>query len=55
MSLHHHVANKEVVLDGIVEVVFSKIELPPGYHFGDGFEFRLELILEGLATPGSAG
>ena len=30
MSLYHHVANKDDILDGIVDVVFSEIELPPG-------------------------
>jgi AcrR family transcriptional regulator len=30
MSLYHHVANKDAVLDGIVDVVFSEIELPSG-------------------------
>jgi AcrR family transcriptional regulator len=29
MSLYHHVANKEEILDGIVDVVFGEIELPP--------------------------
>jgi AcrR family transcriptional regulator len=28
MSLYHHVANKDAILDGIVDVVFSDIELP---------------------------
>jgi AcrR family transcriptional regulator len=28
MSLYHHVANKEEILDGIVDQVFSEIELP---------------------------
>lgn len=28
MSLYHHVANKEEILDGIVDIVFSEIELP---------------------------
>jgi AcrR family transcriptional regulator len=28
MSLYHHVANKDDILDGIVDVVFSEIELP---------------------------
>ncbi|HEX2360571.1 MAG TPA: TetR/AcrR family transcriptional regulator [Jiangellaceae bacterium] len=28
MSLYHHVANKSDILDGIVDVVFSEIELP---------------------------
>src|SRR5205809_6978122 len=30
MSLYHHVANKDDILDGIVDVVFSEIDLPPG-------------------------
>jgi AcrR family transcriptional regulator len=29
MSLYHHVANKDEILDGIIDVVFSEIELPP--------------------------
>ncbi len=28
MSLYHHVANKDAILDGLVDVVFSEIELP---------------------------
>ena len=28
MSLYHHVASKEEILDGIIDVVFSEIELP---------------------------
>jgi AcrR family transcriptional regulator len=30
MSLYHHVANKDDILDGIVDVVFSEIDLPSG-------------------------
>jgi AcrR family transcriptional regulator len=29
MSLYHHVANKEDILDGMIELVFGEIELPP--------------------------
>ena len=29
MSVYHYVANKSEILDGIVDVVFSEIELPP--------------------------
>ena len=29
MSLYHHVANKNDILDGMVEMVFGEIELPP--------------------------
>src|SRR4051794_41770122 len=28
MSVYHHVANKEQILDGIVDIVFAEIELP---------------------------
>ena len=28
MSIYHHVANKDDVLDGIVDIVFSEIDLP---------------------------
>ena len=28
MSLYHHVANKDDILDGMVEVVFGEIEVP---------------------------
>jgi AcrR family transcriptional regulator len=28
MSVYHHVANKEEIIDGIVDLVFSEIELP---------------------------
>jgi AcrR family transcriptional regulator len=30
MALYKHVANKEDLLDGMVDIVFSEIELPPG-------------------------
>jgi AcrR family transcriptional regulator len=29
MTLYHHVANKEEILDGIIDVVFGEIDLPP--------------------------
>jgi AcrR family transcriptional regulator len=29
MALYHHVANKEEILDGIIDIVFGEIELPP--------------------------
>jgi AcrR family transcriptional regulator len=29
MSLYHHVANKEAIVDGVIDVVFSEIALPP--------------------------
>ena len=30
MSLYNHVANKEELLDGMVDLVFSEIDIPPG-------------------------
>ncbi len=30
MSLYHHVANKDDILDGMVDLVFAEIELPSG-------------------------
>jgi len=30
MSLYHHVANKEALLDGMVDLVFGEIDLPAG-------------------------
>jgi AcrR family transcriptional regulator len=35
MSLYHHVANKEDILDGMVDLVFAEIELP-----SDGTEWK---------------
>ncbi len=29
MSLYHHLANKDEVLDGMLDIVFSEIDLPP--------------------------
>ena len=29
MTIYHHVASKEAILDGMVDIVFSEIELPP--------------------------
>lgn len=29
MSLYHHVPNKDAILDGVVDVVFTEIKLPP--------------------------
>ena len=38
MSVYHHVANKEEILDGIVDIVFSEIEMPTV-----GGDWRLEI------------
>ena len=39
MSVYHHVANKDEILDGIVDLVFSEIELPTV-----GGEWRAEIL-----------
>jgi AcrR family transcriptional regulator len=39
MALYYHVANKEEILDGIVDLVFSEIELPSA-----GGDWRSEII-----------
>ncbi len=68
MSLYHHVAGKEAILDGIVDMVFAEMELPV-----PGGDWRAELsrrarsaravlrrhpwavpLLESRATPGPA-
>jgi AcrR family transcriptional regulator len=68
MSLYHHVAGKEAILDGIVDVVFAEMELPE-----PGGDWRAELtrrarsarsvlrrhpwavpLLESRAAPGPA-
>ena len=68
MSLYHHVANKDEILDGIVDLVFSEIELPspdgdwrPEMH-RRAISARLVLrrhpwaigLMESRATPGPA-
>jgi AcrR family transcriptional regulator len=68
MTVYHHVANKEEILDGIVDLVFGEIELP-----SPGGDWRSEMyrrahsarqvlrrhpwaigLLESRATPGPA-
>src|SRR4051812_26687097 len=39
MSVYHHVAGKEAILDGIVDLVFAEIDLPGG----DG-DWRAEMV-----------
>ena len=39
MSVYHHVANKDEILDGIVDVVFGRIELPT-----PGGDWRHEMV-----------
>jgi AcrR family transcriptional regulator len=45
MSLYHYVPNKEELLDGMVDVVFAEIELPP-----TGVEWRAAMRTRALST-----
>jgi AcrR family transcriptional regulator len=68
MSLYHHVANKEALLDGMVDLVFAEIELPTA---GTGWRSAMRrraisaraalrrhpwaiALMESRRTPGSA-
>lgn len=46
MSLYHHVANKEAVLDGMVDAVFSEIQLP---RSGNG-DWKAEILLRSASV-----
>ncbi|HEX4189059.1 MAG TPA: TetR/AcrR family transcriptional regulator C-terminal domain-containing protein [Solirubrobacteraceae bacterium] len=45
MSLYNHVANKDDILDGIVEIVFGEIELP-----ASGTDWRAAMRLRAIST-----
>lgn len=45
MALYKHVANKDVLLDGMVDVVFSEIELPAA-----GVDWRVALRRRAMST-----
>jgi AcrR family transcriptional regulator len=49
MSLYHHVANRDAILDGMVDAVFAEIELPsPGTNWRDAISSRTESVREAL-------
>lgn len=48
MSLYNHVANKEDVLDGIVDIVFSEIDLPSGVDWKTAMRRRAISMWEAL-------
>ena len=49
MSVYHHVANKDEILDGIVDIVFSEIELPePGGDWREEMRRRAGSAREAL-------
>lgn len=45
MSLYHHVKGKEAILDGIVDLVFAEIALPPdGVHWREAMHRRASSV-----------
>jgi AcrR family transcriptional regulator len=49
MSLYHYVANKEEILDGMVDAVFAEIELPPvGPGWRDAMRVRAHSVRAAL-------
>jgi AcrR family transcriptional regulator len=69
MSVYHHVANKEAILDGIVDLVFAEMELPGDYDGAWGHQLTRRAhstrrvlrrhpwaigLLESRSTPGPA-
>ena len=51
MSLYHHLRNKEELLDGMVERVFSEMELPPtGVHWKEAVRARCASVRTVLAS-----
>lgn len=51
MSLYHHIANKEEMLDGLADWVFSRVELPAGAQgWRQGMEKRARSAREVLAA-----
>jgi len=56
MSLYHHVANKEEILDGLVDLVFAEVDLPSDGPWRREMEHRAESLRSVLARhPWSVG
>lgn len=57
MSLYHHVANKEAVVDGMIDIVFGQIELPAaGLHWRAAMRRRGDSVRAVLGRhPWAAG
>lgn len=50
MAIYHHVANKDEILDGMVDAVFAEIALPPdGVDWPEGMRIRARSAREVLA------
>ena len=48
MSLYNHVANKEALLDGMVDLVFAEIDLPAGHDWKKALRRRAVSMREAL-------
>ncbi len=48
MSLYHHVANKDALLDAMVDHVFTEVELPDGVSWREAIETRCRSLREVL-------
>lgn len=48
MSLYHHVADKEAILDGMVEFVFAEVELPDGGDWRSAMRERASALRDVL-------
>ena len=56
MSLYHHVANKEEILDGLVDLVFAEVDLPSEGPWRQEMERRAASLRSALARhPWSVG
>ena len=56
MSLYHHVANKEEILDGLVDLVFAEVELPSDGPWREEMEHRAASLRSALGRhPWSVG
>lgn len=68
MTIYHYVPNKEAIIDGMVDVIFSEIDLPPtGTHWKTAMQHRADSarvvlarhpwatpLMESRANPGPA-
>ncbi|RZV43611.1 MAG: TetR/AcrR family transcriptional regulator [Acidimicrobiales bacterium] len=51
MTIYHHVPNKEAIIDGMVDLVFSEIELPPAdMDWRDAIRIRSRSMRDVLAN-----
>lgn len=56
MSLYHHVANKDEILDGLVDLVFAEVDLPSDGPWRREMEHRAASLRSALARhPWSVG